>query len=372
MIKKLFALKWTFAVLLFLALIASYVMFLPFVTNWLNTFNKSFDRACTLPSNNSSCFVNKTVLQEKIRAGLPEWARAQIQEDLSKFKRVHSADLNEYHKQFDMLFRFQVKDGKLKVTYKDNLNILPAYKVIFDMLEYLTKNGYVANTDFLMGLGDYFQSPIKPTVPIFVFAKDLNEPFERELILVPDWMNLRDVTDLRARIRQANKQFLWEIKKPMLFWRGSVACSTGFREKIVSLALRYPELIDAKFVDKQIVKFVKPEEHLAFRYLISIDGIRCTWVRLVWHLHSNSLVFKHQSNQVQWFYKGIIPYVHYVPIKDENSLLESMKWAENHPAKVRSIIERSSSFVEQNLALEDMYHYFIVLLREYSKKFEQQ
>jgi hypothetical protein len=133
---------------------------------------------------------------------------------------------------------------------------------------------------------------------------------------------------------------------------------------------RYPALIDAKFVDQKRPTFVSPEDHLRYKYLISIDGARCAWERFIWHLHSNSLVFKNESAQKQWFYNGILPYVHYIPVKDEQSLLAAIGWAKMHPIEVQSIIQNASTFVEENLSLEDMYHYFMVLIQEYSKKLQ--
>jgi hypothetical protein len=87
----------------------------------------------------------------------------------------------------------------------------------------------------------------------------------------------------------------------------------------------------------------------------------------VWALHSNSLTFKHNSTHVQWFYKGIKPHEHYVPFSDKQSLLTGIQWAEEHPSNAQAIIKRASAFVEENLNLEDMYHYQIVLINEYSK-----
>lgn len=254
----------------------------------------------------------------------------------------------------------------MNVKYQNGLEVLPAYNIIYDMVNFLAKEGYLPDTDFLVGLSDYFNPDVKADIPIFVFAKALDDPFEKDLILMPDWMNIKN-TDLISRIKKANILYPWQNKKSMLFWRGGSISSTGFREKLVALSKKHPGLIDAKVVDKQAVKFVAPEEHLAYKYLISVDGVRCTWVRLVWHLQSNSLVFKHQSNQVQWFYKGIQPYVHYVPVEDENALLERISWAEKNPDKVKNIVEEGSRFVEENLALEDMYHYFAVLIQEYNR-----
>jgi len=129
-----------------------------------------------------------------------------------------------------------------------------------------------------------------------------------------------------------------------------------------------PDGIDAKFVDKQTVKFVKQEDHLQYKYLIAIDGARATWTRFVWHLQSNSMTFKHNSRQVQWFYKGIEPYIHYIPVKDEKGLSDALGWVEKNQELVEAIAKESTDFVENHLTLEDMVHYYIVLLQEYTKK----
>jgi Glycosyl transferase family 90 len=317
-----------------------------------------------------SCLINKKILDQKIKAGLPQWAQNQIQEDLGKFASFKKSDLDRFHQKLDMLFRFQVENQQLKIIYKDNLNILPSYQVLADLLAYLVKNGYVADTDFLMGLGDHFTSAIKPTLPIFVFAKDLDEPSERDQVLVPDWMNMLQMPMLQPRIRRANKLYPWSVKDPLLFWRGGGAASTDFRKKLVAMSKQDPDHIDAKFVDKHTVKFVKQEDHLKYKYLIAIDGARATWTRFVWHLQSNSLTFKHHSRQMQWFYKGIEPYIHYIPVKDEKGLSDALAWVEKNQDVVQSMIKESTDFVENHLTLEGMVHYYIVLLQEYAKKID--
>ncbi len=317
-----------------------------------------------------SCLINKKILDQKLKVGLAPWAVAQIEEDLRPFKPFTQSDIDRFHKKQDMLFRFQVQNGNLKISYKDNLNILPAYKVLTDLFHYLVKHGYVQNTDFLMGLSDYFIPAIAPTLPIFVFAKDQDKPYELTQVLVPDWMNMLKMPSLQVRIRKANQKFPWQDKEPLLFWRGGNVASTLFRKTLVELSDHYPDRIDAKFTDKVKVKFVKQEDHLKYKYLIAIDGARCTWTRMVWHLQSNSLTFKHTSPQAQWFYKGIEPYKHYIPVKDEQDLLEALYWAEEHPDLAQTIAQQSTAFVENGLTLEDMVHYYIALIKAYNKKLD--
>ena len=83
-------------------------------------------------------------------------------------------------------------------------------------------------------------------------------------------------------------------------------------------------------------------------------------------------MFKHQSNHVQWFYKGIIPNVHYLSVEDEASLLKSIAWSEQHTKETQEIIGHAMRFSANNLTIEDMYHYWIAVLTVYSKKIQSQ
>jgi hypothetical protein len=341
--------------------------------------------ACQLECNgksiNPGCFINKKLLDEKIHKGLPQWAKEQIREDLAIFPAINKSDLNKYAVENGTLHNIIIK-----VEVKNKKYISPAIEynfmsywhgnnVIKYLLEYLANNNYITDTSFLLALNDYVIPKSKNPVPIFCFAKDVSIPIERSLILMPDWQNLGSTPDLRKRIKTASKAIQWHDKTDKLFWRGGEKLdSTGFRKKLVFFAASHPNVIDVDFVNsygknKNVVKnFITPEEHLEHKYLISIDGMRASWERLVWHLHSNSLVFKHNSSHVQWFYKGIKPYVDYVPIENEQDILKSIIWAERNQEKVQGIIEHSTGFVEENLTLEDMAHYIIVLLEEYNKR----
>ncbi len=329
---------------------------------------------CIYQATKSSCFIDRKRLDQKIKAGLPDWAMAQIKSDLERFPKISKANRDKLHQDWDMLLRVQVKDGQAHATYSNNLNILYAYKDMMDLFQFLAKNKYIPNTDFFMGLSDYLlpstPSTLFDQIPIFVFAKDMNDPLERNWVAVPDWMNLEQMPKLQARIRKANQQWPWERKLPILFWRGGNCASTLFRQELVALSAKMPERIDAKFPDKAKVPFVKQEDHLRYKYLISIDGARATWTRLVWHLQANSLTFKHDSSQMQWYYNAIKPYEHYVPVRDTQALVEALNWADQNEAAVRKMVDASTRFVEENLTLEDMYHYFIVLLQEYTKKLD--
>ncbi len=320
-----------------------------------------------------SSFVDQTILQQKIAAGLPAWAKAQISADLSKFSNIIPKDLDKYfmseNSDRNKLVRFKITNGKLDAIVQDpSILKLKSFQVMQNVFEFLAKNHYVPDTDFILCLQDYLVVSGSVPLPIFTFAKDVTVPVEKDLILVPDWMNLRSVAELKPRIQYANYLFPWDKKEPYVFWRGSLADSSGFRHKLVSLTKTHPAVINAQFSQNNPAEYVSEDQHVQYRYQITIDGSRGTWERLVWQLRSNCLVFKHHSNHVQWFYKGISPNVHYISVQDEVSLLKSIAWSEQHPKETQQIITQAMTFSDNNLTIEDMFHYWIGVLSAYSAR----
>ncbi|MDB6095967.1 MAG: protein O-glucosyltransferase 2-like [Francisellaceae bacterium] len=324
-----------------------------------------------------SVFINKGILNNKLEKGLPNWALTQIEEDLSHFDSISAQDLDTaYQKintEFNRLVRFKINQGKISNQMKDKTILnLRSYKAILNVLEFLAANNYISDTDFIISFQDYIKFPELKSYPIFTFSKDMKVEHEKDSILIPDWMNLQTWAETRLRIRYANYLYPWQTKTDKLFWRGGWADSSGFRKKLVELGTRYPQFIDAIFSQGNPKEFVRPELHLKYKYQISIDGARATWEGLIWQLHGNSLVFKNNSRQMQWFHKGIQPHLHYIGVDDESDLLKELDWARNHEPEVKQIIDNAQTFANNNLELEDMYHYIIILLKTYNQKLKQE
>jgi len=334
-----------------------------------------------------TCQLNHGVLKNKIAKGLPPWAKEQINEDMAHLNTMKNFNFHEILKRYGVvnnvinLVLINIHHKKIEIILPEMPNVLPKetqqeiinlakrqYQPIADVLTYLVRQNHLKDTTFLLAINDFALLNTEEPLPIFTYAKDTASPSEAKLLLLPDWMNFCSSTSLRSRISLANAEHPWKNKKNIVFWRGGVNDSTHFRHKLVSFSEKNPDAVDAHFVPSKGYAMVKPEDHLDFKYLISVDGMRCAWERLIWLLHSNSLTFKHESTQMQWYYKAIKPYVHYLPVTDEASILTQMAWAEANPKEVADIIERSTTFVEQNLKLEDFYHYLIVLMQQYTEQ----
>ena len=134
------------------------------------------------------------------------------------------------------------------------------------------------------------------------------------------------------------------------------------RPKLCLLSKQYPSFLDAslatiefadlpvalEMVDANLLgKFVPWQQQLAYKYLISIDGVTCAYEGTFWPLLSNSLLFKQESSHKQWYYKGLKPWIHYVPFANDCSdLIEKITWAKEHDREAKEIAEEGSRFAK--------------------------
>jgi hypothetical protein len=76
---------------------------------------------------------------------------------------------------------------------------------------------------------------------------------------------------------------------------------------------------------------VSVQDHIKYKYLISIDGWTAAWFRPQWIMSSNSLFVKQESHKVEWFFHKFIHKKHYYPVSEDLSdLLEVYKYMESH------------------------------------------
>lgn len=66
---------------------------------------------------------------------------------------------------------------------------------------------------------------------------------------------------------------------------------------------------------------------MKWKYQLTVDGDTCAWVRFLYQMLSGSVPLKVETSKIEWFYKDIQPWVHYVPVKEDFSdLLENIEW----------------------------------------------
>ena len=75
---------------------------------------------------------------------------------------------------------------------------------------------------------------------------------------------------------------------------------------------------------------------------MTVDGNTCAWVRFPWQMISYSVPVKVESEKIEYFYSGLEPWVHYVPIKaDYSDLLENIQWLKENDEKAKKIAENA-------------------------------
>jgi len=169
-------------------------------------------------------------------------------------------------------------------------------------------------------------------------------------------------------------QGTWETKSDKLFWRGRDA--NRERLKLIEIAREHPDIIDAGitnyffFRDQQEVLGKVP--HTSFidfwkhKYLLNIDGTVAAY-RFMALMAGNSLVFKQDSEYVEWFYDGLEPYKHYIPVKrDLSDLVEKVQWAKDNDEQAQQIVQQAREYIRKKLDAESIFCNFYSVIKRFS------
>lgn len=310
------------------------------------------------------------------------WMLEQIESD---FRGINDISLETIDENFyalkslsPMIVRYRIVDNELyryfipgeAVSLNDN-NTERAIKTILHRVR-------LPNMDFLLSYYDAyplnFPDSHQLTSPLFVSAKIKNSPYA---ILIPDWRSIGHwwMSDIKA-IKKARTN--WENKRSLALWRGGMtkelrytlcAISSKNRDILDARATAHPDFPEHKkqFEEKGILgERVSWKEFLECKYLPYVDGVMCAAPALQWRLLSGSLTFKPDSEEIQWFYRALKPYIHYVPVKsDLSDLIEKIEWAKEHDGECKQIASQALKFAEENILYHDVLNYFCLTLKRY-------
>ena len=81
------------------------------------------------------------------------------------------------------------------------------------------------------------------------------------------------------------------------------------------------------------------------------------------------IVFKSESELREFWYRDLVPYVHYIPVKSDFSdlLLQVEVVSKWSLSKQKSIISSVNAYVQTHLSENSLDCYMITLLREYAR-----
>lgn len=211
----------------------------------------------------------------------------------------------------------------------------------------------IPDGNYFVSLHDGIQQAA--SLPLIAFAANNNLVNAKKIILIPDYTAIQGYENIFKQIDKQSAKYPWKDRIPKIFWRGATTGATKYitdvhqfsRGKFLELAKQH-KFVDAGFTTytknittalrKQLQdnfilhKNIPPQEAIAYKYLLDIDGNSCSYSRMAWILYSRSLLLKQTSDNMQWYYPHLKPYIHYVPLNNDFSDIEQkFAWIQQHP-----------------------------------------
>ena len=110
-------------------------------------------------------------------------------------------------------------------------------------------------------------------------------------------------------------------------------------------------------------------EQRAFRYLLSMDGNGATCSRVAAALHGHQVLAKYASPNMLYYFHGLRPWCHYVPINAHGDVIDMIEEAVTARALHGDIARRSHRFARRFLTRQPIMHYSALLLSAYIRRF---
>jgi hypothetical protein len=212
-------------------------------------------------------------------------------------------------------------------------------------------------------------------------------------ILIPDF-NLQEpvYAEELVAVEKAAEATDFDSRIEVIKWRGRLSgpdyptienCGEFPRYLLLMLSLQHPDVIDARLTNhgnlvgsesavalrRQLeLQFGGPAAKVPapgfvpYKYLASLDGAVAAWKRVPTSLASGSVLLL-QHRWSQFFYPGLQPWEHYVPLKpDISDILERYAWLRGHPARARAIADNGRRFAADVLRPQALNDYFVEVL----------
>jgi len=232
-----------------------------------------------------------------------------------------------------------------------NIHIIKNNTFLKGYSKYLIDNSDILNNNkFLYACGDIIHTSVD--LPVICKATDLTHKH------IIGKLNHERHWSAIMGVKSNDIDFL--KKRNSIVWRGATTnYETKFNRKtLVNRFYNHP-LFDIGFSecvqdvivdDSQLKNFISMKEHLKYKFILSVEGNDVA-SGLKWQLYSNSVVIMAKPTCVSWAMEDtLIPYVHYLPVKDDYSDLEEVfQWGLTHEKECIAITRAATTFIKQFL-----------------------
>jgi hypothetical protein len=235
-------------------------------------------------------------------------------------------------------------------------------------------------------------------VPFLRCDQRKDDEISSHAILIPDF-RIQDVkyANELIEIQNASDAIPFEQRVEIIKWRGRLTgpdypnlenCPDFPRYALLMMSVKHPHILDARLTTYDNISdsesaaalrwrlqrlFGSPAEKLSaesfvrHKYLISVDGVISAWKRVPTILASGSVLLL-QYRWEQFFYPGLKPWVHFVPLKDDFSdLIERYEWLLAHPHEAKIIAENGQHFAREILCPTALETFFAEIVKKCSE-----
>ena len=181
----------------------------------------------------------------------------------------------------------------------------------------------------------------------------------------------------------------YDSREPRAVFLGSpTGWHKGKRKAVLLAGKAHPEAVHAGLTEDPnallsaeeaayfgtAAKFMELEEQVArFKYVVNVEG-NCAALRLKRLLASPSAVLFVQSDEAEWYYPLLKPWVHYIPVgfrwglegTPEVDLAARVAWAEAHAGRVAGIVRNANAFAAFHLTRRAQECFAARLLQAYA------
>ncbi|XP_076951932.1 uncharacterized protein LOC143625491 [Bidens hawaiensis] len=201
-------------------------------------------------------------------------------------------------------------------------------------------------------------------------------------IAFPDWsfwgwaeINIKPWDFLLKDLDEGNKRMEWIDREPYAYWKGNPWVAEH-RKDLVTCNVSNEHDWNARLYiqdwdkeSKQGFKESKLADQCTYRYKIYIEG--SAWsVSEKYILACDSVTLMVTPHYYDFFTRGLMPGKHYWPVRMDDkcrSIKFATEWGNNHEQQSKAMGKAASSFIQNDLKMDNVYNYMFHLLTAYSK-----